>query len=87
MIETGTIGNKFEFITIASERCRQLQRGARSRIDSLSNKFATVAQEEVLAGVVPYSYGPFPEEAPAQTEVSEVTTESLVPEDGGAAGE
>jgi hypothetical protein len=41
----------------------------------------------VLAGVIPYSYGPFPEEIPVQTEVSEVTTETYNFEEGGPAGE
>ncbi|HZM71328.1 MAG TPA: DNA-directed RNA polymerase subunit omega [Candidatus Cryosericum sp.] len=87
MVRLDSIGNKFEFITIAAERCKQLQRGARPRIETLSTKFVTVAQEEVLNGAIPYSYGPFPEEAPAQTEVSEVTTEAYVAEDTGLAGE
>ena len=87
MLHLESIGNKFEFITIASERCRQLQRGARSRIESPSRKSVTVAQEEVLAGVIPYSYGPFPDEVPVHTEVSEVTTESYPLEEGGTAGE
>ncbi len=72
MIDSGSIGNKFEFITIAGERCKQLQRGARPRIESMARKPVTVAQQEVLAGVVEYSYGPFPEEYPVETEVAEV---------------
>jgi DNA-directed RNA polymerase subunit K/omega len=87
MVRLDSIGNKFEFITIAAERCKQLQRGARPRVDSVSQKSITVAQEEVLAGVIPYSYGPFPEEIPVQTEVSEVTTEAYNFEEGGPAGE
>lgn len=87
MVRLDSIGNKFEFITIAAERCRQLQRGARPRIETLSSKVVTVAQEEVLSGVIPYSYGPFPEEAPAQTEVSEVTTETYASDEGVPASE
>ena len=87
MVRLDSIGNKFEFITIAAERCKQLQRGARPRVDSQSQKSITVAQEEVLAGVIPYSYGPFPEEIPVQTEVSEVTTEAYNFEETGPAGE
>jgi DNA-directed RNA polymerase omega subunit len=87
MVRLDSIGNKFEFITIAAERCKQLQRGARARIESLSQKSITVAQEEVLAGVIPYSYGPFPEEIPVQTEVSEVTTEPYTIDEGVAPGE
>ena len=44
--------SKFQFIAIASQRCRQLQKGARPRIQSRSRKFTTVAQEEVLAARV-----------------------------------
>ena len=46
MVRLDTIGNKFEFISIAAERCKQLQRGARPRLDSVSRKHITVAQEE-----------------------------------------
>ena len=87
MVRLDSIGNKFEFITIAAERCKQLQRGARPRIETHSWKFVTVAQEEVLSGAIPYSYGPFPEEAPAQTEVAEVTTEAYAAEDSTPASE
>ena len=87
MVRLDSIGNKFEFITIAAERCKQLQRGARPRIESFSTKWVTIAQEEVLSGTVPYSYGPFPDEAPAETEVAEVTTETYPVEEGGPAGE
>ena len=87
MVRLDTIGNKFEFISIAAERCKQLQRGARPRVDSHSIKPVTVAQEEVLQGVIADSYGPFPDEAPVQTEVSEVTTEAYAPEETVPAGE
>ena len=80
MISTASIGNKFEFITVAGERCRQLQRGARPRIETNAFKAVTVAMQEVLAGVIPYSYGPFPEEYPVE-EVAEEATEAY-PGDG-----
>jgi DNA-directed RNA polymerase omega subunit len=76
MIQTGNIGNKFEFIGIAAERCKQLQRGARPRIETSAHKPVTIAMQEVLAGAVPFSYGPFPEDYQAETEVAEVTTEA-----------
>jgi DNA-directed RNA polymerase subunit K/omega len=75
MIQTGQIGNKFEFIMIAGERCKQLQRGARPRIETTAIKPVTTAMLEVLAGAIPYSYGPFPEEYQPEAEVGEVTTE------------
>lgn len=75
MIPSGSFGNKFEFITVAAERAKQLQRGARSRIETGSLKAVTIAQEEVLAGTVEYSYGAFPEDLQGEQEVGEVTTE------------
>ncbi|MBI3447945.1 MAG: DNA-directed RNA polymerase subunit omega [Acidobacteria bacterium] len=44
--------SKFKFVTVASLRCMQLQKGAKQRVTSRSRKYATVAQEEVLAGFV-----------------------------------
>ena len=48
---------------MAALRCRQLQKGAKTRVTSRSKKFTTVAQEEVLAGVVAESAGVPPEPA------------------------
>jgi len=76
MIDTGAIGNKFEFVTVAAERCKQLQRGARPRIETDANKPVTIAQQEVLMGVIEYSYGPFPEDLQSEAEVGELTTET-----------
>lgn len=81
MIPSGPFGNKFEFIAVAAERAKQLQRGARSRIETTALKPVTIAQQEVLSGLVEYSYGPFPEEVPAETEVGEVTTEAYAGDD------
>jgi DNA-directed RNA polymerase omega subunit len=80
MIATENIGNKFEFISVAGERCKQLQRGARARVETMAHKPVTIAMQEVIAGVIPYSYGPFPEEYTIE-EVAEVTTETY-PADG-----
>ncbi len=77
MIPSGSFGNKFEFVTVAAERAKQLQRGARPRIESQALKPVTIAQEEVLAGMVDYNYGPFPDEVQAEAEVAEVTTEAF----------
>ena len=82
MISTATIGNKFEFISVAGERCKQLQRGARARIETMARKPVTIAMQEVLSGVIPYSYGPFPEEYPVE-EVAEVTTEAYPADESG----
>ena len=80
MISTENVGNKFEFISVAGERCKQLQRGARARVETVAHKPVTIAMQEVLAGVIPYRYGPFPEEYQVE-EVAEVTTETY-PADG-----
>ena len=80
MISTENIGNKFEFISVAGERCKQLQRGARARVETTAHKAVTIAMQEVISGVIPYSYGPFPEEYPVE-ELAEVTTETY-PVDG-----
>ena len=82
MISTAAIGNKFEFISVAGERCKQLQRGARARIETTARKAVTIAMQEVLSGVIPYSYGPFPEEYPVE-EVAEVTTETYPADESG----
>ena len=55
--------SKFKFVAVAGHRCRQLQKGARPRVNSRSKKFTTIAQEEVLADLVPYSEGPAPQVA------------------------
>jgi len=57
---------------------------ARVRMLTHWNDRAQRTQEEVLAGHIAYSYGPFPEEGPVETEVSEVTTESYQAEEGAA---
>jgi len=44
--------SKFRFVVVASLRCLQLQKGAKQRVTSRSRKYTTVAQEEVLAGLV-----------------------------------
>lgn len=58
-------GGKFRFIAVAALRCRQLQKGAKTRVTSRSKKFTTVAQEEVLAGTVQYSEGELAAAMPA----------------------
>ncbi len=50
--------SKFRFITVASQRCRQLQKGAKPRVQSRSRKFTTIAQEEVLGDKVEFFEGP-----------------------------
>ena len=46
------MSSKYRFITLAAQRCNQLMRGARPRVETRSRKATTIAQEEVLAGVI-----------------------------------
>ena len=45
--------SKFRYILVAAKRARQLQSGARPLIQTPSKKTTRVAQQEVLAGLVP----------------------------------
>lgn len=49
---TQDIGSKYRFITMAAQRCDQLIRGAKPRVETRSCKYTTIAQEEVLAGLI-----------------------------------
>jgi len=46
------VASKYRFITLAAQRCTQLMRGAKPRLETRSHKPTTIAQEEVLAGLV-----------------------------------
>ena len=46
------LGSKYRFVTLAAQRCDQLIRGAKPRVESRSHKPTTIALEEVLAGVI-----------------------------------
>ena len=45
--------SKFRYILVAAKRARQLQSGARPLIQTPTKKTTRVAQQEVLAGLVP----------------------------------
>jgi len=47
------VDSKFRYILVAAKRARQLQAGARPLIQTQSKKTTKVAQQEVLAGLVP----------------------------------
>lgn len=47
------IDSKFRFILIAAKRARQLQSGAKPLIQIQNRKVTKIAQQEVLAGLVP----------------------------------
>jgi DNA-directed RNA polymerase omega subunit len=50
------IDSKYRLIILAAKRSKQLQRGARPRIeiDALKHKFTRIALEEVIHGMVPF---------------------------------
>jgi DNA-directed RNA polymerase omega subunit len=51
------VGSKFRFITVASLRAKQLQAGAKPRVDARSRKPTRVAMQEVLANAVSWELG------------------------------
>jgi DNA-directed RNA polymerase subunit omega len=46
------VDSKFRFITVAAQRAKQLQAGAKPRVEAKSRKPTRVAMQEVLAGAV-----------------------------------
>jgi len=46
------VDSKFSFITVASQRAKQLQNGAKPRVETRSRKPTRVAIEEALAGAI-----------------------------------
>jgi DNA-directed RNA polymerase subunit omega len=46
------VDSKFRFITVAAQRAKQLQNGAKPRIEVRSRKPTRIAMREVLAGTV-----------------------------------
>ena len=61
------VDSKFRFITVAAQRAKQLQNGAKPRVDAKSRKPTRVAMQEVLADAVSWD---LKEEAP-KPEVTE----------------
>jgi len=48
------VDSKFRFITVAAQRAKQLQNGAKPRVEMKSRKPTRVAMQEVLANAVSY---------------------------------
>ena len=46
------VDSKFRFITVAAQRAKQLQNGAKPRVDCKTRKPTRVAMQEVLHGTV-----------------------------------
>ena len=56
--------NKFSLVVLTSQRARQLQNGARPRVDPDGHKFPWVARHEVLAGMISWDVTPKVVQAP-----------------------
>jgi DNA-directed RNA polymerase subunit omega len=46
------VDSKFRFITVAAQRAKQIQAGAKPRVEVKSRKPTRVAMQEVMAGAV-----------------------------------
>jgi DNA-directed RNA polymerase subunit omega len=46
------VESKFRFITVAAQRAKQLQSGAKPRVDTVSRKSTRIAVEETIAGTI-----------------------------------
>jgi DNA-directed RNA polymerase subunit omega len=46
------VDSKFRFITVAAQRAKQLQNGAKPRVEARSRKATRIAMQEVLAEAV-----------------------------------
>ena len=46
------VESKFRFITVAAQRAKQLQSGAKPRVETRSRKSTRIAVEETIAGTV-----------------------------------
>jgi DNA-directed RNA polymerase subunit omega len=57
------VDSKFRFITVAAQRAKQVQQGAKPRVETRSRKPTRIAMEEVLAQTVSWE---FKEEGAAQ---------------------
>jgi DNA-directed RNA polymerase omega subunit len=51
---TNEIDSKYRLVLLAAKRSKQLQRGARARLQSTANKPVRIALEEVQNGLVQY---------------------------------
>jgi DNA-directed RNA polymerase subunit omega len=57
------VDSKFRFITVAAQRAKQLQGGAKPRVETRSRKPTRIAVEETIAGTVSWDMAPDAPEA------------------------
>lgn len=62
MIDKSTLPNTFEFVVTAGARARQLLNGSTPRVETRNHKKTTIAQKEVVTGVVEKVDPPAPAE-------------------------
>ena len=60
------VDSKFRFITVAAQRAKQLQNGAKARVEMKSRKPTRVAMQEVLANAVSWEVMDPPVKAPVE---------------------
>lgn len=62
------IDSKYRLIILAAKRSKQLQRGARPRIDidAVKHKPTRIALEEVIRGVIHFHIKPLDDDEPAE---------------------
>jgi DNA-directed RNA polymerase subunit omega len=61
------LDSKFRFITVAAQRAKQLQNGAKPRVETRNRKSTRIAMQEVLAGTVSWEFQAEETETPAVT--------------------
>ena len=64
------IDSKFRFITVAAQRAKQLQGGAKPRVETRSRKPTRIAVEEAVAGTISWEVR---EEVPTPEAEAETT--------------
>ena len=61
MILPKSVDSKFRFITVAAQRAKQLQAGAKPRVDTHSRKPTRIAVEETIAETISWEIREEPE--------------------------
>lgn len=51
---TNEIDSKYRLVLLAAKRSKQLQKGAKPRLQSLAKKYTRIALEEVQHGLIQY---------------------------------
>lgn len=57
------VDSKFRFITVAAQRAKQIQSGAKPRVEARSRKSTRVAMEEVVANAISWEVREEPQSA------------------------